>query len=110
MNLGGRNKEVCFTSPQQAKIQPANRENQFTIKESCYYVPMPLRAPEEAFPIATSESLETGLFPIEEALTMVIRKIFSERIEACLKESTSMLSASMHVVEEESKLKRNVTL
>lgn len=36
-------------------------------------------------PVPTSESLETGFFPIEEALSMVNFMNFRERIEACLK-------------------------
>lgn len=35
-------------------------------------------------PIATSESLESGFFPIDQALKMVRWKNFRERIEACL--------------------------
>ncbi|MDQ6421769.1 NUDIX hydrolase [Paenibacillus sp. LHD-117] len=35
-------------------------------------------------PIATNESLETGFFPIEEALGMVTFMNFRQRIEACL--------------------------
>ncbi|WP_010275327.1 NUDIX hydrolase [Paenibacillus senegalensis] len=36
-------------------------------------------------PVPTNESLETGFFPIEEALSMVTFMNFRERIEACLK-------------------------
>lgn len=37
-------------------------------------------------PIATEESLETGFFPIQEALNMVTWRTFRERIEYCLRE------------------------
>lgn len=37
-------------------------------------------------PIATEESLETGFFPIQEALDMVTWRTFRERIEYCLSE------------------------
>lgn len=36
-------------------------------------------------PVTTNESLETGFFPIEEALEMVTFMNFRQRIEACLK-------------------------
>ena len=36
-------------------------------------------------PITTSESLESGFFPIDQALTMVTYMNFRERIEACLR-------------------------
>ncbi|WP_315795393.1 NUDIX hydrolase [Paenibacillus sp. BIC5C1] len=36
-------------------------------------------------PLVTSESLETGYFPIEEALNKVTWKNFKQRIEYCLK-------------------------
>ncbi|MBB6733606.1 NUDIX hydrolase [Cohnella zeiphila] len=36
-------------------------------------------------PIPTNESLESGFFPIEQALQMVTWQNFRERIEACLK-------------------------
>lgn len=36
-------------------------------------------------PIVTSESLETGYFPIEEALNKVTWKNFKQRIEYCLR-------------------------
>ena len=36
-------------------------------------------------PITTTESLESGFFPIEKALTMVTYMNFRERIEVCLR-------------------------
>jgi ADP-ribose pyrophosphatase YjhB (NUDIX family) len=36
-------------------------------------------------PLVTSESLETGYFPIEEALNKVTWKNFKQRIEYCLR-------------------------
>lgn len=44
-----------------------------------------LAKPVGGQPIATDESLETGYFPIEEALEMVTWRNFRQRIEFCLK-------------------------
>jgi len=44
-----------------------------------------LAKPIGGVPTITSESLETGFFPIEEALKMVTFMNFRERIEMCLK-------------------------
>jgi len=41
-------------------------------------------------PVITSESLETGFFPIEQALKMVTFMNFRERIEACLRSSDDL--------------------
>jgi 8-oxo-dGTP diphosphatase len=43
-----------------------------------------LAKPVGGKPTVTSESLETGFFPIEEALKMVTWKNFRKRIESCL--------------------------
>jgi 8-oxo-dGTP diphosphatase len=41
-------------------------------------------------PVTTNESLETGFFPIEEALKMVTFMNFRQRIETCLKPNQAL--------------------
>ncbi|MFC5464151.1 NUDIX hydrolase [Lederbergia graminis] len=47
-----------------------------------------LAKPIGGVPTTSSESLEVGFFPIEQALEMVTWKNFRQRIEHCLDEST----------------------
>lgn len=41
-------------------------------------------------PVSTNESLESGFFPVEEALEMVTFMNFKERIQTCLKQDQTL--------------------